>query len=494
METVTLPPCEQSTMLHAAMRVLQRLEEAGYAAYIVGGFVRDMVMHTLGQPGLSHDIDLATNCPLPVLETLFPVCADVGHNREFNILLVECDGFRFEIAQLRASTQRPAGEALHHGHEDLLEDLSVRDFRINAMALKAPEGPHLPDAPDEHAVPLRLYDPFGGRDDLATGRLTCVLDPTTRFMEDPLRMLRAVRFAVRFELQIGTEERAVMRRDAANLAAPAIERIWGELFSMCELDGPHCAAAVAQLAECGLLRRVLPEVDALQRLRHNPLYHPEGSRLDPDSNTLQPGTVFDHVLATLRQNPEQDATLNLALLFHDIGKGLTARKVPNHDWHTFFGHDMEGAPLMRAIGERLRMPKQLVETLVYCIRGHMKAHIFTKMRPHKVLQVVNNPHWPLLRKVHYCDDSCRGERFNPEHWQACMATAETVLARQQAGAAVSGKDVLAVCGMPPGPLVGEVIRHASARLLERERCTPEDIRQELLNAYAKVNQESAKKN
>ncbi|MBK6657121.1 MAG: multifunctional CCA addition/repair protein [Proteobacteria bacterium] len=252
-----------------------------------------------------------------------------------------------------ARTERKSG----HGYKGFItdatptvtleDDLARRDFTINAMAM------------GEDGV---LVDPYGGQRDLAAGVLRHV---TAAFVEDPLRVLSAARFAARFGFTIADDTQALMQElsAAGELATLAPERVWQELRRA--LGEPHPERFIEVLRACGALRELLPEVDALFGVPQPERYHPE----------IDTGV---HLLMTLQQavRREADEVVRFAVLTHDLGKGTTPAEIlPSHH-----GHEERSAELTEALCTRLRVPREHRELAVLVARLHTRVHRAQELR------------------------------------------------------------------------------------------------------------------
>src|SRR5690606_18897031 len=227
-----------------------------------------------------------------------------------------------------------------------------RDLTINAMA------------EDEDG---RIIDPFGGRRDLEQGILRHV---SGAFVEDPLRVLRVARFAARFDFRVAEETLELMRTMSASgeLDALVPERVWTETERA--MSEPHARRFIEVLRECGALRPVFPEIDALFGVPQPPQYHPE---IDTGVHTLM---VLDAACAL-----SSDPAVRFAALVHDLGKGTTPREErPSHH-----DHDRRGAKLVEALCQRYRAPNRFRELAVMVARYHLDCHRIGEMRPDTIL-------------------------------------------------------------------------------------------------------------
>lgn len=273
-----------------------------------------------------------------------------------------------------ARTERKSG----HGYKGFVtdaastvtleEDLARRDFTINAMAM------------GEDGV---LVDPYGGQRDLAAGVLRHV---TAAFVEDPLRVLRAARFAARFGFVIADETQALMRAlvDAGELATLAPERVWQELRRA--LAEHHPARFIEVLRECGALAALLPEVDALFGVPQPARHHPE----------IDTGV---HILMALQQAVRRNADelVRFAVLTHDLGKGTTPADIlPRH-----IAHEERSIPLVKQLCERIAAPRDYRDLALIVAQWHTHCHRALELRPGTILSLLQGT-----------DAFRRPERFN----------------------------------------------------------------------------------
>ena len=307
---------------------------AGFQAYLVGGCVRDLL---LGRE--PKDYDVATNATPEQVMSIFPETYAVG--AQFGVVLVpapERDAARdvsaegsskshaVEVATFRSDIGYSDGR---HPDEvrfsrDPREDVARRDFTINGMLLDPVSG--------------EVLDFVGGRKDLEAGIIRTIGDPEQRFGEDKLRMLRAVRFAARFEYAIEPGTFAAMRKLAEQIQVVSRERVRDELTRM--LTEGHARRAFLLLDESGLLKPVLPEISAMKGVEQPPEFHPEGD-------------VFVHTLLLLDNLPNPcPLTLAWGALLHDVGKPPTFRVAP--DRIRFDGHVEVGVKMAEEICRRLR--------------------------------------------------------------------------------------------------------------------------------------------
>lgn len=321
---------------------------AGHELAVVGGPVRDAL---LGRD--VHDLDFTTDAdPSTILRIVTPISTaqwDIG--RAFGTIGARVLGEQVEITTYRADsydgvTRKPTVEF----GTSLEPDLARRDFTMNAMALRVPQ--------------LQLVDPTGGVEDLLAGRLRTPGDPHVSFGDDPLRMLRAARFASQLEVEVVPETVAAMAELRETLSIVSPERVQGELVRLMQTDDP--VRGIRLLVETGLMAEFLPEVPAL--------------RLEVDEHHHHKD-VYEHSLTVLRQaisleksrHPDAapDVALRIASLLHDIGKPAT-RRLESGGAVTFHHHDVEGARLARKRLLALRFDSDTISSVTQLIEQHLR--------------------------------------------------------------------------------------------------------------------------
>jgi putative nucleotidyltransferase with HDIG domain len=439
-------------------RVLRTLRAAGHEAALVGGCVRDLLS------GLEPtDWDIATDAPPEVTAALFP--GSVWENRFGTVTVVSSPRGgsperRVEVTTYRsewgyADRRRPA--EVRWG-SSLMEDLSRRDFTINAMAW-------LPQ--DLGRRRGRLVDPFGGRRDLRDRVLRAVGNPEERFAEDALRLVRAVRFATRFGMRLTPETEAAIRRLAPTAATLSGERVRDELLRILASRGAPPSRAILLMEDLGLLRVLLPELAALRGV-------PQGKPL--------PGDALLHSVRTADALPPDDPVLRLAGLLHDLGKASTL--AGGH----FIGHERVGAQLATELMRRLRFARPQIQRVRHLVAEHMFGYTpdWTDAAVRRFIRRVGAGALSDLLALRRADNAASGLA---DAGAAGLQQLEARLRRELAAPieqrqlAVDGHDLMAELGLPPGPLVGELLE----RLLEAVLDEPErNRRPELLRLAAEL--------
>ncbi len=321
--------------------VATELENAGFEAYLVGGCVRDLLRDV--DP---KDWDLTTNASPEEIANLFP---EHYANNDFGTVGVKTGSEDDRLAIVEVTPYRSESGYSDRRRPDtvtfgvsLEEDLTRRDFTINALAynLKKQE----------------IIDNFEGINDLKAGRLRTVGDPSERFAEDALRMMRAVRLATEMGFVI---EPATMQAISDNnqlLREISMERIAAEFLRI--LAAPHAMNGLIFLQKLGLLQHFIPELE-------------EG--IGCEQGGAHAFDVFEHNLRTMQAAVDKDYDLHMRLagLFHDIGKPRTRREGGKNKRYTFFGHEVVGAKMTKKILGRLKIPRETSQTVVDLVRWHM---------------------------------------------------------------------------------------------------------------------------
>ncbi len=419
----------------APLNILRVLREAGHEAFFVGGCVRDLL---LGRA--PKDWDIATDALPDRIESLFPKTLAIG--KAFGIIAVVPDqGEPVEVATYRADSpyadgRHPGAVAFTNAREDALR----RDFTINALFLDPSTG--------------EIRDFVHGREDLDARRIRAIGDPAVRFAEDHLRMLRAIRFAATLGFAIEPATFAAIQRLAPNIRRISAERIRDELFRLLT-ESPKAGQALQLLRDSGLLKEILPEIDAMVGVEQPPEFHPEGD-------------VFTHTKLMLDALPEKPALrLALAVLLHDVGKPTTANFATMPDgtqrWR-FENHAPVGADMARAILERLRAPNALVDDVCAIIAGHMRIADARKMRKSKLRRLLGAPTF---------DDELELHRLDCVSSHAILDIYDFLKAKKAEFAAepvlppplVTGRDLIAL-GHVPGPHFAQILQDAYDRQLE----------------------------
>jgi poly(A) polymerase len=428
--------------------VVHSLAAAGYRAYLVGGCVRDLLMGHAPK-----DYDVATDARPDAVMALFRRSFGVGAH--FGVVLVPMlvDGQEIvtEVATFRSdgvySDGRRPDEVAYT--DDPQQDVLRRDFTINGMLLDVDKYLATGDAASA------TVDYVGGREDLKAGVVRAIGKAVLRFSEDKLRMLRAVRFAARFEFVIERETFAAIRVLASEIGQVSRERMRDELTRM--LTEGHAAAAFEMLEKSGLLQQVLPEVAAMRGVAQPPEWHPEGD-------------VWVHTLLLLEKLPPGcSVTLAWGALLHDVGKPPTYTVA---DRIRFNGHAEIGTRMAAAICRRLRFSNEETEQILALVANHMRFGDVEKMKESTLKRFFRLARFDEHLELHRLDVTSshnRLELYDFAKARYLAAPVEEVRPRLL----VTGSKLIAA-GYRPGPGFREMLDAAEDAQLEGTITTTEE--------------------
>ncbi len=410
-----------------ARRIVAVLREAGHSAFLVGGCVRDLLLHRAPK-----DFDVATSARPEQLLRLFPRAGQVGAH--FGVILVHEDGATVEVATYRSDLNYLDGrrpEAVHFESTPRADALR-RDFTINALFLDPQSG--------------EILDFCSGQADLHARLLRAIGDPAQRFAEDHLRLLRAVRFAARLGFEIEPETFAAIRLLAPQIQSVSAERVRDEITRILTEGSPRRGFEL--LSATGLLAHILPEIEALKGVEQPPQYHPEGD-------------VWVHTMLMLDGLRNPTPELALGVLLHDVGKPGAFRIA---DRIRFDGHVELGVTLTRNILTRLRFSTATIEAVEALVENHMKFRDAPKMRESRLKRFLRLPHFDDHLELHRLDcSSSHGALDNYQFVQQKLADVPPDALRPPP--LITGRDLIAA-GFTPGPSFRAVLTEVEDAQLE----------------------------
>jgi len=416
-----------------AYGIVGTLREKGHEAYVVGGAVRDRLLQRT--PG---EVDVATSADPEMVQALFPRTYAFG--AAFGVVIAIVDNVQIEVATFR----KDAG--YHNGrHPDAVEfsdvchDAERRDFTINAMFYDPAH--------------CEIIDFVGGVRDLRRGIIRAIGNPSQRFAEDYLRMLRAVRFAARFNFELEAETAGAIRQHAGRIVQISPERVFAELNNM--LTGPYPDRAFELLDELDLLRQLLPEVHAMKGVRQPAEFHPEGD-------------VFIHTLLLLRALSHPDGELAWSALLHDVGKPPTF-EIGKRGRESFPCHARVGADMTERILRRLRCSRAFIDHVREAVHNHMTFAEIKNMRQSTLRRLMARETFAVELELHRADCAASHRKLgNYVHlldklheFRNQPPVPEPLL---------RGHDVLAR-GVPEGPDVGVILKELEELQLNGEVTT-----------------------
>src|SRR5438309_2045100 len=438
-----------------ATSIVATLRDRGHRAYLCGGCVRDLLLGR--EPA---DYDVTTDATPEQVMRIFPETYAVG--AQFGVVLVPIpreDKSRKEDnpdSQNRGEAAAPTSPKANvvevatfrsdvgysdgrHPDEvryskDPREDVARRDFTINGLLMDPISG--------------EVLDFVGGRKDLDSHLIRTIGDPALRFAEDKLRMLRAVRFAARFDYRIEPPTFAAMHEMASRIHQVSHERVRDELTKM--LTEGHARQAFLLLDESGLLREVLPEISAMKGVEQPPQFHPEGD-------------VFVHTLLLLEHLPHPcPPTLALGALLHDVGKPPTFRVAP--DRIRFDGHVEVGERMAQEICSRLRLSHADTEHVCALVANHMRFADAPRMKASTLKRFFRLPKFEEHLELHRMD--CLSSHADLSLYDFVkQKLAETPPEDIRPKPLVTGHDLIAL-GYQPGPEFKSILQAAEDAQLE----------------------------
>jgi len=441
-----------------ARTILQRLRNAGHEAFLIGGVVRDGLQLAMGRITSfpPADVDVATAALPEEIRALFPERTIVGVGEEFGVLvIIGPDGQSYEVASFRVEGEYdgrwPARVDLVR---ELEGDVKRRDLTINGLA-----------ATENGEV----IDLVGGVDDLAARRVRAIGDPRTRFREDSLRLLRAVRFVCQIDGSLDHGTKAAIVEGSARIGAISQERIRDELLRI--LGTSRAAKGFALLDEVGLLERILPELVETQGVPQPEEYHPEGD-------------VFVHTIEAIRMADRfvKDPIVKLAIVLHDIGKPDALQRSSGANMG---GHCAIGAKTVRRISARLRLSRETAARLAFLVKNHMRIAALPEMGRGKQVRFVSTgerpeqkslrARFPLffdLLQVLVAD--CEASAHRSSGWMPVLRETirvvehvDRVCSMKRARELIDGH-VLIELGLMPGPDLGVLLTDLHDRILAGE--------------------------
>ena len=416
-------------MEEAARRIAGRLRERGHVAYFAGGCVRDLVR------GLApKDFDVATDAPPEAVQKIFPHTYAVG--AKFGVIVVVENGTNFEVATFRSDDAYVDGRrpvAVHFSSPE--EDAKRRDFTINGMFFDPAKN--------------QVIDFVGGRADIEAKLVRAIGDPGQRFSEDRLRMLRSVRFAALLDFRIDHQTWDALVANAASINEISAERIREEIVRI--FLSSQRVRGWDLLDSSGLMRAVLPEVDAMKGCLQPEQFHPEGD-------------VFQHTRLMLSLLPEKvSVPLVFSVVFHDIAKPVTAT-VDETGRIRFNEHDRIGAEMTEAIMKRLRFSRAEIDATVEMVRQHMVFKDVPKMRVAKLKRFMARPTFEDELELHRVD--CASSHRVMDNYEFLLRTREEFANEPIIPPPLVRGDDLIALGLKPGPRFGEILEAVETRQLE----------------------------
>ncbi|PIR92701.1 hypothetical protein COU01_00300 [Candidatus Falkowbacteria bacterium CG10_big_fil_rev_8_21_14_0_10_44_15] len=433
--------------------ILEKLEQTGFEAYLVGGCVRDLLMNKAPK-----DWDITTNARPKQIIKIFP---DAKYENEFGTVLVKISEEEREenLKYVEVTTYRSEQGYSDRRHPDeikfedsLDKDLERRDFTINAMAsTTSPLTPLLRKG--EGWGEVAVIDLFGGQKDIKQKVIRAVGEPADRFKEDALRMMRAIRLAVELNFELEPKTARAMVKLAGAIKFVSKERVHDELVKILQSDYP--AEGMLLLHQTKLLRYIIPELE-------------EG--VGVAQNKHHPYTVFKHAIESLRYTKNKFYQVRLASLLHDIAKPKTKRGQGTDA--TFYNHDYVGAKMAQRIMERLKFSRDDIERVVNLVRHHMFYYNVGEVTAASVRRLINKVGRENLQDLIDLRVADRLGSGTPKAMPYKLRHLQYMFKKVQNDPVsvkmlkINGDDLIKILKIKPGPKIGAILDVLLSEVLE----------------------------
>jgi len=457
------------------LEIIHKLLAADFEAYLVGGCVRDLLLENppAGEP---KDWDITTNAKPEEIQKLFK---ESVYENEFGTVGIKTGSNDPTLKIVELTTFRKEGKYTDKRHPDTItfaktleEDLSRRDFTINAMAIEVKS----PACAGRQKSKVKIIDPFSGQTDLKNRLIRAVGNPNKRLNEDALRLIRAVRFACELSVSWRIEQNTLkaIKNNAPLLKFIAKERIRDEFIKI--VQTPQAAQGILLLEETGLLKQFIPEIE---------------KSIGVSQNKHHIYTVWEHLWRSLDYASQKNYSLEvkLASLFHDIGKPIT--KEGKGKDATFYNHEIVGAKIIRQILGRLRFSKNQTEKIIRLVRYHgfvYDPEITTDAAMRRLLIKVSKDNISELAQVREADrigSGCpKAVPFRLRHFLFKIEKINQQLEGKEPSLKmlkINGNDIMEILKIKPGPKIGMLLNI----LLEEMLDEPEKNKKEYLEKRVK---------
>lgn len=415
-----------------ATRIVLQLRSAGFQAYLVGGCVRDFVMGAV-----PADFDIVTSALPEEVMALFNRTVAIG--AKFGVVAVIIEGHSFEVATFRSDDVYVDGRRPSKVHfSSAQEDVFRRDFTVNGLLMDPVTG--------------EITDYADGLADIRGKVIRTIGDPDKRFQEDRLRMLRAIRFTSSLNFKLDSFTQESIAKNVTQIQTISSERIQDELNKLLTRGGAR--RGVELMAQTGMLRVILPEVDAMQGVEQPPRFHPEGD-------------VWQHTLIMLELLSEKEkyaasTVLAWGVLLHDVGKPVS-RSEDENGIH-FYNHSRHGGKIADEIMRRLKFSRAQREAVIDLILRHMDFMNVQKMRTARLKRFLRLPDFDLHLELHRLD--CLASHGMLDNYEFCRKQQESLtLEKLHPPRLLTGDDLIEL-GFPPGKIIGDILREVEDQQME----------------------------
>ncbi|MFA5184627.1 MAG: CCA tRNA nucleotidyltransferase [Patescibacteria group bacterium] len=427
-------------------KIIKDLQDSGYEAYIVGGCVRDVLMKREPQ-----DWDITTSALPAEILAVFP---DAKYENVFGTVILpiravaqdgEPKGRLEDVVEITTYRSEQGYSDRRHPdtvrfEKELDKDLERRDFTINALALD----------PSDHE---KIIDYFGGQKDIKAKIIRAVGEPSDRFKEDALRMLRAVRFSVQLGFALEPKTQRAIVKLAGSLKFISQERIKDELIKILSSDRP--AEGIFLLHDCKLLQYILPELE-------------EGVGIKPARHHIHP--VFEHNVLTLKYCPSREWPVRLAALLHDVAKPKTRKIIKGIA--TFYNHEYVGAKIVDRIMSRLKFANEDRERVVNLVKNHMFYYNVGEVTAASVRRLIVKVGRENLQDLIHLRVADRLGSGTPKAMPYKLRHLQYMLEKVQNDPvsvkmlSINGDDLMRILGIAPGPKIGAILDVLLSEVIE----------------------------
>lgn len=453
MSTLTWIPIDRPfTLPPDIKKAIQKISEAGYVAYVVGGSVRDFLLERTPK-----DHDLATDCPPDTLCEIFPDAITVG--KAYGVIKVPHEDP--SQGQFEVSTFREDLGYENHRHPKKVrfsnpqKDSQRRDFSINALYYDAKT--------------QKILDLVGGMNDLKKGIIRAINDPKVRFQEDALRILRAVRFSSVLEFEIEKDTSDAIQKSARLLKKISFERIRNEISQM--LVGKNPDRSMKLLADLQILPYILPEMNELKRTPHLITSFPEKNAWTHTLETVKALSKFKNIEVS------NESTLLWAALLINIGKPLVYK---NSKMRSLNGHETIGSKIASDITKRLRFTRAETKEIRYLIQEQVKFRDVFQMRESTLIRWLREPFFPALLKLHYAD--AMASDGNLAYYEFCYRRLKEIIKTPKSVQLIDGEDLIQM-GLEPSPLFSKILSTVENLAIEKKLKTKEEALEFVLKNF-----------
>lgn len=433
-------------MLAVAQKIVEVFQKQGHQALFAGGCVRDMLLQK--EP---LDYDIATSARPDDIEKIIRQSHLLDEKiltigKDFGIIMAVVEGHHFEIATFRQDSSSSDGRRPDQIHfANVQEDALRRDFTINGLFYDP--------------LTQKIHDYVGGQDDLKQGTIRFIGQPTQRIKEDYLRLLRAIRFKITLGFDYDQSTQLAIEQMASGIEKTSWERISDEVHKMIKQrkTGANYTVdmIIQELNQRGLLSSILPEIVSLQDVPQSPDHHAEGN-------------VYIHTLRCLRSlHKDVEPEVVWAVLLHDVGKKDTLEITPAGKTY-FYGHEEKSAEIATTVLDRFRFPKGQRDFIVWLVRHHMMLMSFFKMKHAKQRRWLMDPRFPSLLEVFRADaiGTSPTDLTEINQLEALYEQEKNELLLEPPKKLLTGKEIMDIFSLLPGPTVGEFLEAVTDAQLE----------------------------